>query len=208
MIKKQQKWIALLVVLTFIWLLHVSAMPLAAATASEHVSPANAEQAPSFVEFENTSGSQGKGKSILPYILIGVGVAAVAAVLLLVVFKTQYDIVGTWTIHITYDNDDNVWDSITAFSGDKKSGTTLDNYDATGTYTVDGKNVTFTLSWLTTTMTFTGKFNGKDKMSGRFTETPHWVGPWTAVRSASSAGKIKPYNMVKRSYPTKAPGRR
>lgn len=63
MIKKQKKWIVLFVVLTFMWLLQVSAMPLAAAATSEHVDSANAEPAPNFVERINTSGSQGKGKS-------------------------------------------------------------------------------------------------------------------------------------------------
>jgi len=115
----------------------------------------------------------------------------VAIVLVLVIFKTQYDIVGTWTIHLIYDNDDNEWDSITVFSGNKKSGTTLDNYDASGTYTVDGKNVTFTLSWSNTIITFTGQFDGKDKMSGSFNEASKWTGTWTAVRGASNASVPK-----------------
>ena len=192
MIKKQQKRIAWFVVLAFMWLLQVSTMPLAAATTSEHVSAANAEQTPSFVERVKASGSPAKGKSILPYVLIGAGVIAVAAILVLVVFKTQYDIVGTWTIHIIYDDEGNPWDAITVFSGDKKSGTTRDDYGDTGTYTVHGNNVTFTLIWSDTIMTFTGEFDGKDEMSGSFDEASKWTGTWTAVRGAANASVPRP----------------
>jgi hypothetical protein len=50
MIKKQQRWIALLVAISFAWLLQVSAMPLAAIESSEQVAAAGAEQAPGFIE--------------------------------------------------------------------------------------------------------------------------------------------------------------
>jgi hypothetical protein len=66
MIKKQQKWIALMVVVTFIWLLQVSTLPLAAANAAERVSAANTEQGPDFVEAVGHSASPAKKKSILP----------------------------------------------------------------------------------------------------------------------------------------------
>jgi hypothetical protein len=49
MIKKHQKWTALLVAITFAWLLQVSAMPLAANNKTEAVA-ASAGQAPGFVE--------------------------------------------------------------------------------------------------------------------------------------------------------------
>ena len=100
MIKKQQKWIALLVTLTFMGLLQVSTMPMTAANAPEQISSANSEQAPNFIEEEGDSSYQSKKKSIMPVILIGVGVAAVAAVLFLVVLKTKYDITGAWTDHL------------------------------------------------------------------------------------------------------------
>ena len=70
---------------------------LAAAGTTEQIGSANAEQGPRFIEEEGDSGYLAKKKSILPIILIGVGVVAVAAVLFLVVLKTSYDIVGTWT---------------------------------------------------------------------------------------------------------------
>ncbi|MCX6555679.1 MAG: hypothetical protein NTZ12_11820, partial [Candidatus Aminicenantes bacterium] len=96
MIKKQQKWIALFVALTFMWLLQVSAMPVAAAGTSEQAGVASAEQGPNFYDAAKPKPAPAPKKSILPYVLIGVGVAAVAVVLILVVFKTNYDITGTW----------------------------------------------------------------------------------------------------------------
>ena len=50
MFKKQKRWIALLVTVTFVWLLQVSVMPLAAADKTEQVSSANVEQEPGFIE--------------------------------------------------------------------------------------------------------------------------------------------------------------
>jgi hypothetical protein len=50
MINKQKKWTAILVTLTFVWLLQVSAMPAGAADAAEQVGSANAEQGPDFLE--------------------------------------------------------------------------------------------------------------------------------------------------------------
>ena len=95
MIKKQQKWIAVLVTLAFMWLLQVSTMPLAAASTVEQISSANAEQGPDFVEAVGYKAAPAAKKSILPIVLIGLGVVAVAAVLFLVVLKTKYDIIGT-----------------------------------------------------------------------------------------------------------------
>ena len=202
MIKKQQKWIALLVTLTFVWLLQASTMPTLAADSAEQISAANAEQAPHFIEEEDGGGYKAKKSSALPIILIGVGVAAVAAVLFLVVLKSKYDIRGTWTVHITYDDDDYEWDTTPVFTGDKKSGTTTDNWSGTGTYTVDGKNVTFSLRWPNNnTSTFTGQFDTKDTMSGRFHETADWDGDWTAVRVASGASLPTVIKLAKKRGP-------
>ncbi|MCX6558115.1 MAG: hypothetical protein NTW95_11930 [Candidatus Aminicenantes bacterium] len=202
MTKKQQRWIALLVTLTFAWLLQVSTMPVAAAGTTEQIGAANSEQGPRYIEEEGNSGNQVKKKSILPIVLIGVGVVAVAAVLFLVVLKTSYDIRGTWTVHITYDDDDYEWNTTPVFTGDKKSGTTTDNWSGTGTYTVDVKNVTFSLRWPNNnTSTFTGQFDTKDTMSGRFHESLDWDGDWTAVRVASGASLPTVKNLAKKRGP-------
>jgi hypothetical protein len=195
MIKKQQKWIALLVTCTFIWLLQVSTMPVAAAGAPEQISAANVEQAPDFIEEEDDGGYQAKKSSILPIILIGVGVAAAAAVLFLVVLKTKYDITGEWRLTrvggFTYTR-------YLTFSGDKKTGTVRIDFDTwgssepdTGTYTVDGKAVSFNQYWAsnhTYEYNYVGNFTDKDTMSGTFTMSMGGPdsGTWTATRRAAA----------------------
>jgi hypothetical protein len=197
MIKKQQKWIALLVTLTFMGLLQVSTMPCEASAAgtTEQISAAGAEQGPGTIEEEGDSGFVGKKKSILPIVLIGVGVVAAAAVLFLVVLKTSYDITGTWT------ETDTIWTegaTTIVFSGDKASGTLrLVEFDDTGTYTVDGKNVhfEFSLEGYAYKWVFDGKFDEKDKMSGTvqylYNTVVSETGTWSATRSGTAAGSGK-----------------
>jgi hypothetical protein len=173
MIKKQQKWIALLVTLTFMWLLQVSNMPLAAANTAEQVSSAGNEQGPRFIEEEGNGGYLAKKKSILPIILIGVGVVAVAAVLILVVFKTKYDPLGAWAFKWrdmpTYD-----WTTEPMnFSGNRTSGTVTYRTE-TGTFSLDGKKLTFQWTYGTNnTITFTGEFQTKDQVTGTYTSSLH-----------------------------------
>jgi len=189
MIKKQQKWIALLVTLTFAWLLQVSTMPLAAASTTEQVSSASAEQAPSFVEQESASGYHAKKKSIVPIILIGVGVVAVAAVLFLVVLKTKYDFRGTWKVTATWTGHPAADFTIVASGATKDSGTF---YEGTtpGTWTASGKDVVFTYSVFS--MVFTGKFTSKDALSGTMTSAipGYATGTFTAVRTASATAIV------------------
>jgi hypothetical protein len=166
MIKKQQKWIALLVIFTFLWLLQVSTMPLAAVNTTEQVSSANTEQGPDFVEAIGHNASPAKKKSILPIVLIGVGVVAVAAVLFLVVLKTSYDITGEWTINYTCPGLSPASYPIT-FTGDKKAGT-ASMLAMNGTYTVDGKNVTINTTGGTGRWEFIGEFKTKIRMEGDF----------------------------------------
>ena len=165
MIKKQQKWIALLVIFTFTWLLQISTMPLAAANTTEQIGSASAEQGPGFVEAVEHSVAPAK-KSILPIILIGVGVVAVAAVLFLVVLKTNYDITGEWTLNYTMPG----WPLSTfplTCIGDKNSGTAATNLVG-GTYTVDGKKVTINLIQTTSRWEYIGEFKSKVRIEGDF----------------------------------------
>jgi hypothetical protein len=201
----KKRVIALFVAFAFLSLLAASTMPLRADQAAGQAGTAvsSPEQGPGFVEEEGYGSAPAK-KSIVPIILIGVGVAALAAVLVLVVFKAKYDIAGSWSLHATYDDDDYVYDSIIVFTGDKKSGTTSDNWGGSGTYSVDGKNVTFTIHWPNdNTSTYTGSFDGKDKMNGRFHESVGFDGPWTAVRGATAASLPK----LKETGSNKGPGR-
>jgi hypothetical protein len=188
MIKKQQKWIALFVAITFIWLMQVTTMPVAAAGTTAQVSSAGAEQGPDYLEAIGQKAAPAKKKSILPYVLIGVGVLAVTAAVLFLVVLKNYDITGSWLV--TYGSGGH--DTYT-FVGDKKVGTyTTSDYFAKGTYAVDGKNVTITWTGWTggvhiiqTSWVLTGKFDSKTTMSGTYTGAD-WFGPfsgtWTAVK--------------------------
>jgi hypothetical protein len=186
MIKKQQRWIALLVALTFAWLLQVSAMPVAAAGTTEQISAANAEQGPGTIEEEGDGGFVAKKKSILPYVLIGVGVIAVAAVLFLVVLKTSYDIRGNWNVRrITSAG---TIDFTVTFTGEKASGTFEANQYGdllNGTYTANGKNV----EWIfESSSKYTGTFSDKDAMGGSYLKYDGTTtGTWTATRATTAA---------------------
>jgi hypothetical protein len=91
MIKKQQRWIALLVVCTFMWLMQVSSMPVAAADKTEQVSSLCTNQGPDYFEAVNHRNAPAKKKSILPWILIGVGLLAVTTVILILVASKGND---------------------------------------------------------------------------------------------------------------------
>jgi hypothetical protein len=189
MLKKRAKWIALGVAVTFAWMLQVSSMPLAAAGATEQVGAANAGSGPDFVEVAGAASAPAKSKSILPYVLIGVGVVAVAAVLVLVVFKTTYDIVGSWNVSYTFTAGySGSGSGIFVFSGTKASGSLVDPYGYSGTYTVDGKKVSWTISGYDPGFTWTGQFSSKDAMSGSLALPAEGVtGTWTATRVGATA---------------------
>jgi hypothetical protein len=82
-IAKNKKWVTLVVLVTFIWLSYLSTAPLRAATENDSSSP---------MAFEKAATSQPviKKKSVLPLLLIGVGVlAAAAAIYFLVIKKSE-----------------------------------------------------------------------------------------------------------------------
>ncbi len=185
MIKKQQKWIALLVVCTFLWLMQVSTMPMAAAGTSGQTGVASTEQGPNYYESVSNKAAPAKKKSMLPIILIGVGLLTVTAVVLFLVVLKNYDIIGTWNCNFT--GTQGITNFQIVFSGNKKSGTwTLIGWTDTGTYTVDGKKVTFQFNsdpWI-----FTGEFTDKDIMSGNHTWPALAInGTWTATRIAATS---------------------
>jgi hypothetical protein len=189
MIKKQQKWIALLVVCTFMWLMQVSTMPVAAAGTTEQVSSAGAEQGPDYYEAISQKAAPAKKKSMLPIILIGVGLVAVTAAVLFLVVLKSYDITGIWNVTWQWTVGDTSSGTIVmTFTGTKKSGNLTDGYGDSGTYSADGKNVNWTLTTVDPAFKWTGKFDGKDKMSG----TMVWPligssGTWTATRSGTAS---------------------
>jgi len=80
-----------------------------------------------------------------------------------------YNVVGTWSVTATFDIDNETEDYTISFAGDKKSGTvtwTAFGYSLSGTYSVNGKNITFEVGDEWELDSFTGTFNKKDEMSG------------------------------------------
>ena len=191
MILKQQKWIALFVALTFIWLMQVSTMPAAAAGATEQVSSAGAEQGPDYLEAAGQITAPAAKKSILPYVLIGVCVLAVTAVLFLVVLKTKYDLRGTWSLTRSSDFYWIVNPRTFVFVGSARDmGTlTVTGFADNGPWTASGKDVHFTM---TTTgaylWTFDGTFTDKDTLSGTLNYQDNHLninGTWSATRTSA-----------------------
>jgi hypothetical protein len=182
MIKKQQKWIAILVVCTFAWLMHLSAMPVAAAGSSGQASTVSSEQGPDYLEAVGQKAAPAKKKSILPWILIGAGVITVTALVLILIVLKGYDITGQWSMTYTWEGSTPGTVTLT-FSGEKKSGTMLSSSGATANYTVDGKNVTWTY---TNGTVYTGTFTDKDAMNGTMRHPAGDTGTWLATRSAAA----------------------
>jgi hypothetical protein len=192
LIKHHKKFIALFVVLSFLYLVEISYLPLRAepAPAKAPVSMNGDDQTPGSIEQEG-GGYVHKKKSspILPIIIGVVVLGAVAAVLILVVFKTKYDITGTWskTLVRTSPSPATATAPIT-FTGTKTSGS-FSYAGLTGTYTVDGKNVTYSFVSSGQTVQFTGTFTAKETMSGEWhnVQYPNYYGTWTATKTASAA---------------------
>ncbi len=180
------------VILAFVTLLQVSATPLRAkpAPAAAETSMSSPEQGPGVIEEEGAPPAGAKKKSIVPLVLIGVGIAAVA-VLALVVLKTKYDPVGTWVGPMSSPSQN--WTGHMVLSGDKKSGTARYSdpwwTNLPGSYTLDGKNITINISIGGQNIKFTGAFSSKDAMSGTWVNesTPALTGPWSFTRAASGA---------------------
>ncbi len=186
MINKQKKWIALLVVCTFVWLLQVSAMPLPAAETA--MTAASSEQGTDYYEAIGQKAAPAKKKSILPFVLIGLGLVTVTAVVLFMVMK-GYDITGSWTIDFTWQSGYSDYTEVT-FTGSKKSGTFYSSLSgSSGTYAVDGKDVSWTYESGTK---YTGKFTGKKSMSGTMLSYEGSTGTWTATKDAETASLKTP----------------
>jgi len=186
---KQTQWIALYVALAFIGLCQAAAMPLRAeqAPGQSGTTLASPDAAPGVIEEEGGAAAPARKKSILPIVIGVVAVGAIAAVLALVVLKTKYDIAGRWNFSFTSSSPAHTWVWTLLFSGDRKSGRFADDLGDTGTYTVNDKDVTIQYDdWK---IELTGRFDGKDKMSGSATFAGLTIGglditraTWTATR--------------------------
>jgi len=179
-ITDHRKIIAVAVTFSFVYLIGVASLPLAG------------DQQPGAIEKIGTSGTPSAKKSpIIPIIIGVVVVGAVAALLILVVFKTKYDITGTWTGSSTDQVFDTTRNVTITFSGDKKSGTlvltTEEGQVFPGIYLVDGKDVTYTADMgMEFTFTCIGSFSDEDHLSGTWQMSNNEsYGIWTLARSAA-----------------------
>lgn len=104
--------------------------------------------------------------------------------------EENYNIVGTWEFKFLSDNQ--AYTEQITFAGSETIGAATDGY-STGAYTVLDNTVTFSISgWstnleVTITITFLGKFNSKNSMSGSFLTNysdlfPDEQGAWSAKR--------------------------
>ncbi len=190
MISKHQKPIAMFVTITFLSLLLASTMPLRAepSPGAKETSMESSEQTPEFIEQVGYSHTSRK-KSILPIILVGVGVAAIAAFMVLVVFKAINDITGAWLINLDWDGGVSGSTEL-QFIGKKKSGDVYLLLKKVGTYTVDGKKVKWTVEGKNITTTFVGAFVEIGYMKGTMTNTNNASGTWTAILQDSTTSKV------------------
>ena len=189
MFGKQQNWIALMVLMAFIWTMHFSVMPLKANSPTEQVCSVSAEQTPDYFEAVSQKNAPAKKKSMLPLIVIGAGVLAVTAVVLFLFGLLKYDIRGRWTVIPDFpDNGEESGGIECSFIGTRESGRTgaLANYS--GQYAVAGNKVSWTLFDIECDflLSFTGQFDSRNTMSGttvfRIPPAAEFCGTWTATR--------------------------
>jgi hypothetical protein len=174
-----RKIIALTVMIAFFIVFSASAFPL------------RAQETPGAIEKTGKAGTQGGGGSILPIVLIGVGVLAIAAVLIFVVFKTTYDVTGSWVLIF---NGYTAMPYQTDFVGTKESGTwswphTNPSVNK-GTYTVSDKTLTMVVTSGIYTAQISGTFTDKDTLSGTWSQDGSTFN-WSATRG-TAATKIDP----------------
>jgi hypothetical protein len=102
----------------------------------------------------------------------------------------HYDIQGSWRVEEEYD-DGSSFDVSVTFTGDDISGTVVDSDGGTGTYTVTGVQVTFTLEFPIITYEYSGLFINEDTMSGiskRIISGGATIsGDWVATRTSDNS---------------------
>jgi len=192
MIKKQQKWIAMFVALTFMWLLHVSAMPLSAAQAKPQPGNSQGSDQPGVVEeVALDAGFHMSRRNALPYVIVGVGVVAAAAIILFSgILKQMYDIQGNWLFSWKRDQDNYWWgqNERMTFTGSKTSGNAALYSNGTierqGPYTISKKNMQAVLERYQPPsptpyihMTLSGSFQDNNTITGTWDETGQFHEP-------------------------------
>jgi len=180
--------IAFVVLIAFVTMMQVAAVPAGLAPTSSEVTVTGAdEQAPGLIEQTSAKKVVKKKSALVPIIIGVVAVGAIAAVLVLFVFKGN-DIRGTWQVTRFLEGSSTPFIFPITFTGEKKSGTFVavqGGNNLTGTYTVDGKTVNFDFG--AGSSTYTGTFTDKDNLSGTTVHTSGKTGTWTAVRTAEAS---------------------
>jgi hypothetical protein len=220
-----QKIVSMFVIFIFCTFLNLTAYPPQSQEKTDeqrdtHLS--QTQEKPGVVEGEGTSGSPSGKHSILPIVLIGAGVVAVAALLFLVVLKKkaeptptpeQYNIVGTWSVIDTF-NENDIQTYPIVCTGTKDSGTfilptTLEPKD-NGTYTVNGSNISFSFvpmpgnyfSW-----EVGGSFIDANNFSASYNFTTEFsriiYGTWRGTRTSSTTSALPNKMTTLRIHPVK-----
>lgn len=191
MIKRCQRFIALVVTFAFLTLLLISSMPVAAAQAlsqDEKVSQ-YVGQGANFIEKEQQVGYQAKKKNILPIILAVAAVGVGIFLLVKLLDADKYDVSGVWDFHNDYTTAgsadyDSIWTFTPYDTFDKTRGTFERNIKGTiskGRYFfVDKKIVIFQNADVSEQ--YVGSFESKTNMSGTFQLTSGAKGNWTAKK--------------------------
>ena len=168
-ITNHRKFIALVAIFAFAYLVGLGSMPLRAAIPSP-------DEQPGTIEKVDSSSTTTARKSLLLPIIIGVvGVGVVAALLILNASKSKYDITGTWDILYSGPSSGH---GGAIFTGTKDSGNVqiTEWWDGNGSYTVDGKKVIITHSLFK--LTYTGEFTDNNTMSGTATLDFGGINTW------------------------------
>lgn len=77
----------------------------------------------------------------------------------------EFYVQGPWTLAEQYEDGSSFAVTVT-FSGETESGTVVDSDGGTGTYTVSGANVSFTIEYPEVIYEYTGRFSEAGKMKG------------------------------------------
>ncbi|MCP5051288.1 MAG: hypothetical protein GY940_29250 [bacterium] len=108
---------------------------------------------------------------------------------LLVLADRYFEIRGTWRLQEFYEDNSTFIVTLT-FSGDEgTSGTVVDSDGGTGTYTVSGPSVSFTIEYPDVVYEYTGTFTAEDNMQGnsdRITTSNTYPGLWSAARESAA----------------------
>jgi len=196
---RHRKVLAIITVVCFSYLMRIAAAPLKAETAQaqeQQAGSASAADQPGAIEKNAAAGYYAPKKSspLIPILIGVVVVGAIAAVLILVVLKDKYDIQGTWYNEVIDSHHGDWWEYIT-FVGSRTSGIFTNDWGESGTYMVDGKNVTILYDY--DTIHFTGTFIDKNIITGTYTGFcidcwENFSGSMYLTRGGSVASTAKP----------------